>query len=475
MPTSTYWAKRILADEKRAQALTSRAARKTQQAYRASYKRVLREMEGLYAQAQSGGAVTRTQLWRYSHWRGMTEELRKFASSGAALEEQRLTKVLDQVFSNTIGADVKAFGQKQWRTRLNASSVVNTAWSGENYSTRIWRNRALLASRVREEVTQAVLDGKPVNRIAADLQSAFSSSWSQAERLARTETSYVFNQASLRRYAELGIRQVRWITGINDGRECEVCAERSGQVYDLNNAPMMPAHPNCRCAWGAVVAEREAEEVTSEEAPSELKQKLDAIHAGEPTEQERERLKSFYPNTVSLKALDAPEFTDRFRGITQNEATDKAVYECAVKSLVHRNGTNGEDLYLINGRTGEVLYANTGSSGIKTVNYDAETLSAIEKAHTEGVQIIALHNHPNGMPPSLDDGSSAFVHGYDKGVVVGHNLEVWEYSGTSEFITQDTCREAHELLSTQLSFSVDFDENAWYTMLRSFGMEVGRK
>lgn len=253
MPTSTYWAKRILADEKRAQALTSRAARKTQQAYRASYKRVLREMEGLYAQAQSGGAVTRTQLWRYSHWRGMTEELRKFASSGAALEEQRLTKVLDQVFSNVIGADVKAFGQKQWRTRLNASSVVNTAWSGENYSTRIWRNRALLASRVREEVTQAVLDGKPVGRIAADLQSAFSSSWSQAERLARTETSYVFNQASLRRYAELGIRQVRWITGINDGRECEVCAERSGQVYDLNNAPMMPAHPNCRCAWGAVV------------------------------------------------------------------------------------------------------------------------------------------------------------------------------------------------------------------------------
>ena len=459
MATSTYWAKRILADEKRAQALTSRAARKTQEAYRASYKRVLREMEGLYAQAQSGGAVTRTQLWRYSHWRGMTEELRKFASSGAALEEQRLTKVLDQVFSNVIGADVKAFGQKQWRTRLNASSVVNTAWSGENYSTRIWRNRAQLASRVREEVTQAVLDGKPVGRIAADLQSAFSSSWSQAERLARTETSYVFNQASLRRYAELGIRQVRWITGINDGRECEVCSERSGQVYDLNNAPMMPAHPNCRCAWGAVV------EVNPDNTDDTYENQTN----------ERQRIKTKNPLSVSLRALVFPAFKEKFAGITSIQEVDESIYNCTKMMLEHRNGTRQEDLYLIDGETGDVIYALTTSTSTDCVNYDDGIIDAIRNAHEQGRSIIALHNHPNGLPPTLDDGSSAFRHGYDKGIAVGHNLEVYEYTKTNDEYSSAICSEVHSRISQMTVYNVDFEENVWYTALEKFGMVVKRR
>ena len=268
--TETYWAKRIFADERKAQRMAGKMLRDSRKAYRQSYKRILREVEGLYAQAVTGEPITRTQLWQYAHWRGLTKELQGFVKDGSEKEESLLTKTLDQVFRSVIGADASIFDGREWRARLNPSAVINTAWSGENYSNRIWNNRSALAVRLREQITQGVLDGKPVGKMAKELESAFAVSYKQAERLARTETSYVFNRASLARYEALGVTRVRWITGINDGKECSICSERSGKVYNLADAPMMPAHPNCRCAWGAVIGEEER----TKDGRSDLEEKV---------------------------------------------------------------------------------------------------------------------------------------------------------------------------------------------------------
>lgn len=193
------------------------------------------------------------------------------------------------------------------------------------------------------------------------------------------------------------------------------------------------------------------------------------------SERERERLKSSYPNTVAIKALDAPGYLEKFRGLTENETVNRSIYNCAVQALTHRNGTTGEDLYLINGKTGEVLHANTGSTAVQMVKYDTQTMAAITKAHADGIPIIALHNHPNGMPPSLDDGTSAFVHGYATGVVVGHNLEVYSYSASDKAYDADHCQRIHSALSRRIGFEFDFDDEVWYNVLRKFGMEVRRQ
>lgn len=194
-----------------------------------------------------------------------------------------------------------------------------------------------------------------------------------------------------------------------------------------------------------------------------------------PSAQERERLKSYYPKDVQLNALDAPGYVEKFKSITDNEAVDQSIYECAVKALTHRAGTAGEDLYLINGKTGKILHANTTSKGKCTVNYDAATTEAIRKAHSRGIPIIALHNHPNGMPPSIDDGSSAYARGYDMGIVAGHNLEVFTYSKADRMYSEKQCEFLHERLVSAIRFEFDFNEERWYTYLKKFGMEVSRR
>ena len=53
---------------------------------------------------------------------------------------------------------------------------------------------------------------------------------------------YVFNL--------MGVVQVQWITNI-DGRECQTCRERDGQIYDIHKVPPKP-HRGCRCSWRPV-------------------------------------------------------------------------------------------------------------------------------------------------------------------------------------------------------------------------------
>ena len=192
---------------------------------------------------------------------------------------------------------------------------------------------------------------------------------------------------------------------------------------------------------------------------------------------EKERIHSTNSNIVQQSLLDSKTYKDKFNGITQSSEGDRRIYESAVEILKHRSGTNGEDLYLFDATDGKEIHRLTTSKAVNAVTYDEETRNAIRRAHSEGRKIIAMHNHPGGLPPSLDDGSSAFEHNYASGIVIGHNLEVWTYGQSSGKIDPDTAKQIHNEFNNanQLMFSFDFDEQLWYSLLGEFGMEVDRK
>lgn len=189
---------------------------------------------------------------------------------------------------------------------------------------------------------------------------------------------------------------------------------------------------------------------------------------------ERERLLREYDNTVSEKVLDAPGFIEKFKGITGIEDVDEAIYESAVEMLRHRNGTNFEDLYLIDAKTGDIIHKLTTCNLANEIKYDVETLEAIRKAKREHRVILAIHNHPGGLPPSLDDGVSMLRHGYVQGIAVGHNLEVYVYTGANGLYTSKECMAVHSGINKVLSLTVDFNEDFWYNKLKEFGMDIRR-
>ena len=314
MARDDYWTRRALADEAAAERLARQAAKEMRRVYRGQYEAVLREIEGLMAEIAEGGTPTRTQLWSYARWRRLEERLREFAGEASRRCEQKITDCLDEVFRTVIGADIADMTGAVWQASISPKAVLETAWSGEHYSVRIWRNTAAIAQRVRDDVTDMIVQGKGISQVRRRLMEDFSVAYSDASRLVRTEAAYVRNQAALTRYRQNGRRKVRWITGKSDGRECAVCRERDGQEYDIDAAPRLPAHPNCRCCYAPVVeagkdAEEAAEDIAADKPASSLRRNTE--------------------NDIITSST-----TDGGGGVHTIARIDKDVYSCVTNDIV---------------------------------------------------------------------------------------------------------------------------------------------
>lgn len=138
--------------------------------------------------------------------------------------------------------------------------AMDTAWSGRNYSARIWRNTDQLAQVLEDEIEAAFLSGKSVRRMANVIMDRFGVGYRAAECLMRTETSYVQNQTAAKSYEDAGCTEYEILTA-SDRRTCRRCAAQNGKRYPFTamqpgeNAP--PFHPNCRCTILPVVGEEE--------------------------------------------------------------------------------------------------------------------------------------------------------------------------------------------------------------------------
>ncbi len=179
-------------------------------------------------------------------------------------------------------------------------------------------------------------------------------------------------------------------------------------------------------------------------------------------------------NEVREAYVTSPEYVERYNGITGDPSVDRSIGEVAQKMLLHRSGTNYEDLALIDARTGEVLYTIRDSAVLHGVKYDDGILKALERAKSEGRPLISVHNHPNNLPPSLDDGVSALIRGYRSGVVACHDGNIYSFTPASIPMTERECDKVHDLLSQKIMNTGKIEE-PWLTTLSQYGMVVTKR
>lgn len=137
---------------------------------------------------------------------------------------------------------------------------------------------------------------------------------------------------------------------------------------------------------------------------------------------------------ADMDYINSDAFANKFRNITENPKANQRLLECAREAILHRNGTRFEDMYLIDGNTGEILASQLNTLSEQSIHHSEDMKWAIIKAGANGVPIIALHTHPEGFPPSVDDFNAAYKFGYMLGVVVGHNGQVYMYYAGDEYI-----------------------------------------
>lgn len=135
-----------------------------------------------------------------------------------------------------------------------------------------------------------------------------------------------------------------------------------------------------------------------------------------------------YAVNADMEYINSNEFAKKFKNITENKVVNETLLQCARKAIEHRNGTLYEDMYLINGYTGEIIAQRLDMTAKQGISHNDEIDNAILNAHENNVPIIAFHSHPEGFPPSIDDYNAAYDYGYTLAVVAGHNGQVYIYS-----------------------------------------------
>lgn len=138
--------------------------------------------------------------------------------------------------------------------------VINSKWSGNNYSGRIWNNTRALAQDIKEELLVNLVTGRTNREAAQIIQNKHAVGAGEARRLVRTESNYLASEINAKAYEEAEIEKYKFCS-ILDLKTSSVCRNLDGKIYLVSerkigvNSP--PMHPWCRSTTIGVVGDYE--------------------------------------------------------------------------------------------------------------------------------------------------------------------------------------------------------------------------
>ncbi|KUK71924.1 MAG: Phage putative head morphogenesis protein, SPP1 gp7 family [Clostridiales bacterium 38_11] len=161
-----------------------------------------------------------------------------------AYEDGYFSTMFDAQKRAGVGVSFTTPGGKQLET------AIREKWLGQNYSDRIWADKKKLTDNIEQMLSQEFVRGRGPNDIARDFADRLNVSYSNAQRLIRTEINYISNKGSLQAYKDTGIVEKYRYLATLDSRTSDICRELDGEVFQIKEAKvgvnLPPLHPYCR-------------------------------------------------------------------------------------------------------------------------------------------------------------------------------------------------------------------------------------
>ncbi len=127
---------------------------------------------------------------------------------------------------------------------------------------------------------------------------------------------------------------------------------------------------------------------------------------------------------INSTYINSGEYRRKFDKITKNDEINRLLYTKAKEMLFHRSGTLFEDMYWIDGNTGDIVASSLDEKEEEKIDYTTSILKALKNRDN----LIAMHTHPNSMPPSIADFNSCFEHNYAICLIICHNGTIYSYT-----------------------------------------------
>jgi hypothetical protein len=138
----------------------------------------------------------------------------------------------------------------------------------------------------------------------------------------------------------------------------------------------------------------------------------------------------------------------------------ESIYEYSKQSILDNWGTNKESMFLLDMDKNELI-ASIEKDEDKMdfgVSYSEEFRESLKEAIEKGIRIIAIHNHPHGYPPSLDDISKIAENHYEMAIVAGANGLIYQYYNPKNRVFSDKEEENyHDMITLNIKAGYDID------------------
>ena len=294
----------------------------------------------------------------------------------------------------------------------------------------------MMKAELSKLLQQGLIRGKHPRDLARHLKKLFGVSQYNAERLMITELARVQSEAQKQSFERNGFEYYEYIA-CGKGDVCNVCKALDGRHFKVKemmpgeNAP--PMHPLCHCSIAAWEDSEEYEEwldfLDKGGTTAEWKKLKKSKEKGAFTKE----IKRVGTNAVDLGYIKSEQYRRKFNKITRNTSVNNAIRQYAMAMLTHRAGTDGEDLYLLNSDTGDLILRKNTEKEELEVSLSKEETNKI-KSEYKG-KMIGMHNHPTNILPTGSDFAMAGYRGYKFGIVVTHDGRVYKYSVGNKVFT----------------------------------------
>ena len=265
---SKYWQKREAEQRLRFQAKTEKEIeRELKKLYAKAANNVIEEMQLIYPSLLEDD-VRANFYYRYTRYYKLMEKINKELSALGMSEIKELEEKFEVMYRYSSWKTLKGLNfstdnkmelEKVVQSLMdNRTSWSQTVWCKDGYSgsQRVEKAMTQLQNKLEKGMSDCVLRGASKDELVKTLQSNFGVSFSEANRMARTELTYIQNQATKDSYKKAGIREYEFLAE-EDSRTSDICADLNGQRFPIDAAVVgenyPPMHPNCRSTVLAVI------------------------------------------------------------------------------------------------------------------------------------------------------------------------------------------------------------------------------
>lgn len=208
------------------------------------------DVKALYAFLTSGNDnILISDVFKYQQYYTLLNSLQENLLATGNKEISILEKSMrDLYITNTqLVADEISFNIPVDEEKI--IKAIRSQWVGDGkiYSDRIWGNNSVLRERIQSGLIDALIRGDSVDKVAGMLERDFDVSYRNAQRLVRTELSYIQNKSAADGYEEAGYTYYEF-SNVGDDDVCDgLCEELNGKIFPFSEATpgenFPPIHP----------------------------------------------------------------------------------------------------------------------------------------------------------------------------------------------------------------------------------------